>query len=104
MDVKALSENIGIDEETYLEILAMFYEKSLEDMEAIDAALADGKPDGAVMGAHSIKGAAANLGIEDISEMAKEIEIKARSGILTEIPVLLPPLREKVRLVKEILP
>ena len=104
MDVKILAENIGIDVETYLEILAMFYERSMEDMEAIDAALADGKPDWAVRGAHSIKGAAANLGIEDISEIAKEIELKARSGVLTEIPLLLPPLREKVRLVKEILP
>jgi HPt (histidine-containing phosphotransfer) domain-containing protein len=104
MDVKALSDNIGIDEETYLEILGMFYERTVEDMEGIRLALEEGKPDAAVRGAHSIKGAAANLGIEDISELAKEIEMKARGSMLNEIPVLLIPLRKKVRLVKEILP
>ena len=104
MDVKALAENIGIDEETYLEILAMFYEKSVEDMGIIEGALGEGKPDMAVRGAHSIKGAAANLGIEDISELAKEIEMKARAGVLNEIPVLVAPLREKIGFVKEILP
>ena len=104
MDVKALSDNIGIDVETYLEILGMFYERSVEDMEGIRIALEEGRSDAAVRGAHSIKGVAANLGIEDISELAKEIEMKARESMLNEIPVLLIPLREKIRLVKEILP
>jgi HPt (histidine-containing phosphotransfer) domain-containing protein len=104
MDVKALSENIGIDVETYVEILGMFYERTLEDMDIIQSALQEGKSDAAVRGAHSIKGAAANLGIEDISELAKEIEFKARDSMLNEIPVLMTPLREKVRLVKNVLP
>ena len=89
MDVKALSENIGIDVETYVEILGMFYERTLEDMDMHPVALQEGKSDAAVRGAHSIKGAAANLGIEDISELAKEIEFKARDSMLNEIPVLM---------------
>ena len=104
MDTKALSESIGIDEETYLMILNLFYERTMEDMAAIEAGVEEGKSDAAARGAHSIKGAAANLGIEEISAVAKIIELKARENMLSDISPLMVELREKVLVVKDVLP
>jgi HPt (histidine-containing phosphotransfer) domain-containing protein len=103
MDIKALSESIGVDPDTYLELLNMFYERTMEDMEAIEKAIHEGVSEQAAGGAHSIKGSAGNLAIDDIFELAKEMEEKARKNMLGEIPPLMLPLRDKLRALKEIL-
>jgi HPt (histidine-containing phosphotransfer) domain-containing protein len=104
MDIEALSENIGIDVDTYLMLLNLFYKSTVESMGVIETAVHENQSEAAARGAHSIKGAAANLGIDDISELAKEIEGKARNNKLPEIPLLVKPLREKLGLVKVMLP
>ena len=103
MDIKSLSENIGIDEDTYLIILDKFYERTIEDMDVIETAMDECKSDQAARGAHSIKGSSGNLGLDDIYELAKEMEEKARSNLLEEIPPLMLLLREKIKPVKEML-
>ena len=103
MDINSLSESIGIDVDTYLMILTMFYEKTIEDMDAIETAVHECKSDQAARGAHSIKGAAGTLALDDISDLAKEIEEKGREDLLEEIPPLMSLLREKIKPVKEAL-
>jgi two-component system sensor histidine kinase/response regulator len=104
IDVEALSANIGIDVETYLMILVQFHERSVEDMDLIEAAVQEGKSDGAAREAHSIKGAAANLGIQDVSELARDIEQKARNNAPEEISPLLARLRDELKTIKDMLP
>ncbi len=103
MDIRLLSESIGIDTDTYLALLNMFYERTVEDMEVIETALRELRPEQAARGAHSIKGSAANLAIEDIYELTKEMEEKARNNVLDAIPSLMVQLREKLKPVKEML-
>lgn len=103
MDIKSLSENMGVDAGTYLMILDKFYERTIEDMGVIETAMYECKSEQVGRGAHSIKGAAVNLALDDIYELAKEIEEKARNNLLEEILPLMQPLREKIKLVGEVL-
>jgi HPt (histidine-containing phosphotransfer) domain-containing protein len=103
MDIKLLSESVGIDVDTYLVILNVFYEKTVEDIDIIEKALHECKSEQAARGAHSIKGAAGTLALDDICELAKEIEEKARENLLQEILPLVPLLRAKMKPVQEVL-
>ena len=103
MDIKSLSENVGVDAETYLMILDKFYEKTIEDMDVIETAIHECKSEQIGRGAHSIKGAAGNLALDDIYELAQEIEEKATRNLLDEILPLMLPLRDKIKHVGEVL-
>jgi len=103
MDIKSLSEHIGIDVETCQMILDVFFKRTIEDLCTIETAVHECNAEQANKGAHSIKGSAGNLALDDIYELAREIEEKARGGLLEEIPPLVPLLREKVNLAKETL-
>ena len=83
MDLSTLAEELGLERTEYEEILRLFIDTSVSDLEALGRAIQDGDALLAVQSCHSIKGAAANLGLHEISSMAREIEMKARQGILT---------------------
>ena len=103
MDIRSLSETVGIDVDTYLVILNVFYEKTVEDMDIIEKAVHECESERAARGAHSIKGAAGTLALDEICALAREIEEKARENLMEEIPPLISLLREKIKPVKEAL-
>ncbi len=75
----ALEQTAG-DEELLEELLTLFRDSSAEDYASLCAAADAGDADGVVAAAHSIKGAAASLGIEGVRQLALEMESKAREG------------------------
>jgi|SRR3989304_8538363 len=79
MDIKKLAENIGIKEQDYLEILDLFVRTTSSDLNRLQAAMKEGAIQKVIERAHSIKGAAINMCLMEISEKAKEIEINARN-------------------------
>ena len=103
MDIKMLSESIGIDADTYRMILNVFYKKTVKDVDIIETAIHEGKTDLVARGIHSIRGSAGNLAINDIYELAKEMEEKVRDNMLEEILPLMLTLHEKLKSVKEVL-
>jgi HPt (histidine-containing phosphotransfer) domain-containing protein len=82
MNVEELAENLGLEEEEFLELIDLFIETSMSDLKDLQSAIESGKAENAVKAAHSIKGAAANLGLSEISEVAKKIEENACNGQL----------------------
>ena len=104
MNIKELSENVELDEETYIELLTLFHETTLSDLKKIDSALREGSAGRVADAAHSIKGAASSLGIIDMYEAAKEVEIKGRQNMLDSIEEAISLLKEKISGMEAVLP
>ena len=94
MDFRKLAENIGLEENEFLELVELFVETSASDLGKLQSAIDEGDTQQTVEAAHSIKGASANLGFIEMSSAAKEIELKARQNSLGGAA-------ERVRIIKE---
>ena len=78
-----LEELGGIPEEVYDDLVKEFLDQARTEISAIRESLKKGISDEAAQLAHSIKGAAANLRLEEISDLAKNIELGLREGAET---------------------
>ena len=85
-------EQASDDAELLQELIDLFHDSSASDLAKIKQGAARG--DAAMMGdaSHSIKGAAASLGIESIRAVTAELEEAGRSGDLDGAKKLLPHL------------
>jgi HPt (histidine-containing phosphotransfer) domain-containing protein len=101
MNVKELSENLGLEEEEFLDLVDFFVETSASDLTDLSKALEAGDAEEVVKASHSLKGAAGNLGFQDIYKSAKLIEMNARQGILEGSKEAVTSLREKLTLMEE---
>jgi HPt (histidine-containing phosphotransfer) domain-containing protein len=97
MDFKALAGNLGLEEEEYMELIELFVERSMSDLNKLEAAIKSGNADEAADAAHSMKGAAGNLGIMDFYESAAKIEMATREGNLEGFSVAIQSLRENLK-------
>ncbi|MEH0019823.1 MAG: Hpt domain-containing protein [Desulfobacter sp.] len=82
MDFEDLASRLGIDNEDFRELVELFIATTQSDMEKIRQALADRNPADAGAAAHSIKGAAGNLGFEDMAKLAETMESQGKDGSL----------------------
>ena len=82
MDIKKLADKLGLDEAEYMELIELFVATGHSDIEKIQAAVQASDPEGAANAAHSIKGAAGNLGLMNFHARAKQFEAEARRGVL----------------------
>ena len=84
MNFKGLASNLGLDEEDFNELVEIFTDTSFSDIEKINSGLKENNADTIAQAAHSIKGAAANLGFKEIASFAKDIEMDAKEDNITE--------------------
>ncbi len=77
-------EQAGDDEEMLAELLDLLDSSSRNDLAKIKEAMTAGDAMGMGDAAHSIKGAAASLGIEQLSGLAYAMEKAGRAGDLEE--------------------
>ena len=82
MDLKQLADNLGLEEDEYIELIGLFIDTGHGDLEKLSAAIQSGDSEKAMHSAHSIKGAAGNLGLMAFFEKAAELENMARNGVL----------------------
>lgn len=75
-------EQAADDEEMLAELLGLFRDSAASDLVKINEGLAAANPEVVADAAHSIKGAAASLGIEGIRKITAELEKQGRSGDL----------------------
>ena len=82
MDCRAMAQSLGLEKDEFLEVLTLFFEVSSSDLQNLESGLE--KEDAKLVSdaAHSIKGAAMNLGLTDISDIAKGVEMNARESNL----------------------
>ena len=96
MNLEALAIDFGMEEDELIELVKLFIETSLSDLNRIQSAIDEGDAQKVVTAAHSIKGAAANLGLMEIFEMAKRIEMNARENKLDGTPGTAKAINEKL--------
>jgi len=82
MNIKKMADELKLQEEEYVELVKLFVETSRNDIERLVAAISNHEGEKAAQAAHSIKGAAVNLELTEVSETAKKLEMKAREGNL----------------------
>jgi histidine phosphotransfer protein HptB len=92
MNINKLAENLGLEPDEYLEVLELLVDSGKADINSLEEAITAGSAEGVVAAAHSIKGASANLGLTELSEAAKDMELNAREqnldGMAEKIQVL----------------
>ncbi len=84
MDFKDLASNLGFDEEDFNELLHVFLMTSFSDIEKISIGLKEESREKIAQAAHSIKGAASNLGLDDIALTSKDMEMTAKDANVTD--------------------
>ncbi|HOD35167.1 MAG TPA: Hpt domain-containing protein [Syntrophales bacterium] len=82
MNFRQMADRIGFSEEEFMELVELFLESSLAELDHINAAAKEMDFSRMAMCAHSIRGAAINLGFEEIHALAKAIEGNARANEL----------------------
>ncbi|GAB6095806.1 hypothetical protein JCM14469_20590 [Desulfatiferula olefinivorans] len=92
MNLKALGESLGLDEDEFIEIVELFLETAEEDVHKLEGALASGNCEAAADAAHSLKGAAGNLGFMEISTLSAGLENQARNHHMDDLPSAIPTL------------
>jgi len=79
-----MSRKLGLEENEYLELVELFIETSKADIKNLRSAI-NNKHMGMITGiAHSLRGAAMNLGLNDFVELARLIENTASYEDLKE--------------------
>ena len=96
MDIKKLSDIHGLTVEEFSEIVGVFIITAKKDIEKIRIATDAGDADAAGEAAHSLKGAAGNLGFTEISETARTAEVDASGEELEKVKNSLPLLIEQL--------
>ncbi len=102
MDIKALADNLGLEEDEYLELADLLVETGMVDLSKMESAVKTGNMEEAAKAAHSIKGASGNLGLMDIYELAKTIEGEIRNNNLKSIGSQLKIIREKLETLEKL--
>ena len=90
MDIKELSDIHGLTVEEFSGILKVFIDTAKTDIGKIRAAVDRGDALSASEAAHSLKGAAGNLGFKELSDLAQAAEINAEKDELEKITSTLP--------------
>jgi HPt (histidine-containing phosphotransfer) domain-containing protein len=93
MNIKELSENLGLEEDEYMEMLDLFLTSGGADLSRIEQALKEANARLVHEASHSLKGSAGSLCIDNIFELARAIDDKSRQGILTGLDELAQKLR-----------
>lgn len=104
MDLKALGERLGLDEDEFLEIVEIFIDTADEDIQKLEAANIENNCEAASEAAHSLKGSAGNLGFEELSEISAQVEKGARNNDIKGLAERLPVFVEKLNEIKAACP
>jgi len=80
MHIKALAEQMGLDEAEYADLVQLFVDTSAADLEKLEQAASKGDDASAAASAHSLKGAALNMGLTEFAETAAQLTAAIRQG------------------------
>jgi HPt (histidine-containing phosphotransfer) domain-containing protein len=81
VNFKVEAENMGLQEEVYLEILDLFIKASARNLSQLRSALQTGNGSKILHETHSLKGAALNLGFWEICEIVEKIAMRVRGNV-----------------------
>lgn len=93
--IAVLMERLDGDEEIAREVAEAFVESTREILELLESAVAADDVEKVTLHAHSIKGAAANIGANALAESAGTAENAGRDGDLEIVRQALPTIRSR---------
>jgi HPt (histidine-containing phosphotransfer) domain-containing protein len=100
MNFQELAENLGLELDEYRELIELFIDTGSADFQTIQEALAGGNSEQVMRSAHTIKGAAGNLGLMDVSDTAKTIEDRASKNQLDSIDTAVQILKTQIEAIE----
>jgi len=95
MDLNELTERLGLDVEDIRELLELYVETTTSDLAQLKGAIETKDDELAHAKAHSIKGASGNLGLDEMYELAKEIDDRARVNSLDGLEKMVQVFQKK---------
>jgi HPt (histidine-containing phosphotransfer) domain-containing protein len=96
MDYKHLADQLDINEEEFSELVALFVTITRADLKKIRQGVSNDNSSRAAAAAHSIKGAAANLGFTYMADLAEKLEVLANAGSLDNFDAYIMDLETRV--------
>ncbi|MDA8138837.1 MAG: Hpt domain-containing protein [Desulfobacteraceae bacterium] len=103
MNFKELGARLGLEEDEYRELVELFISSGGNDFANLQQALTAGDADKVMRSAHTIKGAAGNLGLMDVSAIAKLIEYRAEQKNLDGLQASVDTLKSQFEIVQAFL-
>jgi signal transduction histidine kinase/DNA-binding response OmpR family regulator len=101
MNMEEMAKNLEMGEDEFLEMMKLFLEASISDLNQLQDAQKKGEALAAANVAHSIKGAASGLGLTEIYRLARAIETEARENRFDRTPDWIQALRENLNQLDE---
>ena len=101
MKLEELAENLEMEVDEFLEIMELFLKTSAFDLNQLESGIEEGDGQRVIIAAHSIKGAAVNLGLLEIYEAARKTEMEARENNLNGATVAARAIKEKIDRIAE---
>jgi len=80
IDLQKIADHLDFDLEDVVMLIEVFKEGAIESLKTMEKAIESNDLDTVYKSAHSIKGSSANLTLNDISNIAKDIEINAKEA------------------------
>ncbi|MDD3473155.1 MAG: Hpt domain-containing protein [Syntrophaceae bacterium] len=103
--IEQMSEDLGIDKEDVLEFLSVFVDYTEnEDLPGLKSALENRDVSTVRKRAHSIKGAALNLQLNEVASLAERIEKTAAANSLEGVEAMYTDIQEQINAVRLLLP
>jgi HPt (histidine-containing phosphotransfer) domain-containing protein len=101
IDFKEIAEELDFDIEDVMMLIDMYLESAQDSIENIVVAIKANDLETIKNEAHAIKGSSANLKLDDIRILAKEIELSATENQAIDYHAVISKLYEKIELLKE---
>lgn len=95
-------EQAADDEELLQELIEIFKESSTSDLANLKQGISKGDTGMTMSSAHSIKGAAASLGLTGLRDLTASMEADCREGSLRIVTEKLPELEHLLALLQEL--
>ncbi|HKJ97714.1 MAG TPA: Hpt domain-containing protein [Desulfotignum sp.] len=96
MDYKYLADQLDMDETEFLELVALFVDTTRTDLKKIRQGVSCGDFSRAAAAAHSIKGAAGNLGFTRMADLARKMETAANGASFENFDAYITDLETRV--------
>ena len=101
MDFKGLSKRLCLEESEYRDLMALFIATSISDLNIFQSAVQTKNAEQAARAVHSIKGAADNLGLLELGEVVRKIEIDISKNRFQNISESSRMLKNKLDIIAE---
>jgi HPt (histidine-containing phosphotransfer) domain-containing protein len=103
MKLKELAENLEMEEDEFVEMTDLFVKTCLSDLMKLQAAIEKREALHAAKYAHSIKGAAVNLGFMEIFDVARKMEMEACDNHLNGATEMVQKIKKEIDRIAEAL-